>query len=395
MITGLLVALPWIVLSWYSTQYVQSTASQSPIDDADAATASGYLDGVANKACALVAGAMLFLGCGQAFQSQQKQGLVVIGSALSKLNASTASTAFVRACSIGIPIYAGLKVGGFLVAFALSLVSASGLPTISLSNAHEKFGQKKITLALLMTVVLFSYLGLNATLNPESFMGYVSLLVVVFLIRPPFAVDHSGSAPEIGLGLSTGRDSLSPKKLPKTSSSEDALVNVLSGLVLTVVTMIFWGFPSPSIADLLYFGATAISFAVSFLYTKPFALRSPHKFGHVAGIGAVALLCSPELNEDLFVPYIARSTLAAVSFLVARFDDRHMRLGPHSHNHHNHHHHPRSHSHSDPSKVTKIILHFCEPYPLLYTILKEKDSRRIFYFMTYVISLLVEYHTFG
>lgn len=341
---------------------------------------------------------MVLLGCGQVLQqSQQKGGSWVVGGALPTFNASVASAAFVRACSIGLPIYAGLKVGGFLVAFTLSLVLASGLPTISPSKAHEQFGQKKLTLALLTTVVLFSYFGLSTTLDPEPFMGYVALLVGIFVIRPPFGVDHSGSAPAIGLGLSTGQDPLFPKKLPETSSSEDAMVNILSGLVLALATVIVSGFPSPDMVDLFYFGATTTSFAVSLLYSTASALRSPHKFGHVFGTGAAALLCSPELYGDLFVPYLARSTLAAVSFLAARFDDRHLRLGEHSHNHHHQHHlhHSHSHSHSNPSKVTKMILRLCEPYPLLHSILKERDSRRIFYFMTYVIALLVDYHTFG
>lgn len=376
-LAGLLVVLPWIVLSWFSTGFTQLEAAV--VDDLDTIT-SGTLEGKASKACALTAGTIMLLGCGQIFRrGQQKSSPGALEGVLSTLNATTVSTAFTRLCSIGIPIYAGLKIGGFLVAFALSLALASGLPTAQ-SKARDQFAQKKSTLALLATVVLVGYFGGHNALDQAPFMGYIALLVGVFVIRPPFTVDHPGSTPEIGLGLSL------PDKLSAASSPEDAIVNVLSGLALAFVTVIVSGFPSPSMSDLLYFGATAASFAASLLYSSASALRSPRKFGHAAGMGAAALLCSPELYDDLFVPYLVRSGLAAASFLAARFDDRHMRIGAHAHHHHHHHHHLHSHSHShgQPTKLTKMILHASEDYPLLHSILKESDSRRIFYFMMYV-----------
>ena len=379
---GLLISLPWIALSWFSTGFTRLETSL--VDDDVDATIDGSLEGKAGKACALTACAIILLGCGQIFrQGQQKSSPGALEGVFSKFNATTASTAFTRLCSIGLPIYAGLKIGGFLVAFALSLALAAGLPTAQ-TKARDQFAQKKCSLALLATVILVGYFGGNSALDQTPFMGYVVLLVGVFVIRPPFTVDHPGSTPEIGLGLSVGRDSLLLDKLSAASSPEDAIVNVLSGLALALVTVILSGFPSPSLADLLSFGATAASLAVSLLYSSTSALRSPQKFGHAAGMGAAALLCSPELYDDLFVPYIMRSALAAASFLAARLDDRHLRIGAHSHGHHHHHHHSHSHSHGHPSKVTKMILHACEDYPLLHSILKESDSRRIFYFMTYV-----------
>jgi zinc transporter 5/7 len=72
---------------------------------------------------------------------------------------------------------------------------------------------------------------------------------------------------------------------------------------------------------------------------------------------------------------------------------------PHTHSHHDHDHHDHSHDHSqhdhghdhhdhkhsisiDPrSKFTSLLLPLIQKYPLLHTIMSEKDSRRIFYFM--------------
>ena len=318
---------------------------------------------------------------------QQNGNSGISGFALPEFSGSIASAVFVRACSIGLPIYAGLKTSGFLVAFALSLTFASGIPTISSSSPRERVDQKRATVGLLLSIVLLSFLGLNAALDQAPFSGYMALLISVFVIRPPFPVEHPGSTSEVGLGLST-RDPLSDKKLQRMDpSSEDSLenasVNILAGLLLALLTMIISGSPSSSGLELLYFGVTAGSYGISLLYSSSSGLRSPQKIGHVAGTSAAALLCAPPLQDDIWVPYVARTTLAAASFLAARFDDRSLRLAAHSQNHHNHHHH-HSHSHTEPSKVTKMVLRMCESYPLLHSIVKENDSRRIFYFMTYV-----------
>ena len=385
-LTGFLIALPWIALSWFSTQYAQSTTLESPVDDVDEITASAYLEGIGSKACALTAGILVLLGCGEAARKGQELSI----AALPKLSGSIASSAFIRACSIGLPVYAGLGIGGFLVAFALSLAFASGIPTVASNSVQERFGQKKLTVGLLAIVVLFNLFGTGSDLGEQPFMGYVALLVAVFVIRPPFAADLPGSTSEITPDPLSSRKS-SEAGSPSDTPLDNALVNLLSGVLLALATVIVSGIPSPGGIDLIYFGLTTGAFAVSFLYSSSSGIRSPQKLGHAVGAGAASCLCSPSFQNDLFTVYVSRCVIAAVSVLAARFDDRHLRLEAHSHNHtHHNHHHGHSHTHKEPSRVTKTILHFCEPYPLLYSILKERDSRRIFYFMTYVIHSLAE-----
>lgn len=329
----------------------------------------------------------MLLGCSEAARKGQELSI----AALPKLSGSIASSVFIRACSIGLPVYAGLGIGGFLVAFALSLAFASGIPTVASNSVQERFGQKKLTVGFLAIIVLFNLFGTGLSLDEQPFMGYVALLVAVFVIRPPFAADLPGSTSEIT------PDPLSPRKsseagLPSDTPSDTALLDLLSGALLALATVIVSGIPSPGGIDFIYFGLTTSAFVVSFLYSSSSGIRSPQKVGHAVGAGVASLLCSPSFQNDLFTVYVSRCIITAVSVLAARFDDRHLRLEAHSHNHthHHHHHHGHSHSHKEPSRVTNMILHFCEPYPLLYSILKERDSRRIFYFMTYVIRSLVE-----
>lgn len=65
---------------------------------------------------------------------------------------------------------------------------------------------------------------------------------------------------------------------------------------------------------------------------------------------------------------------------------------PHSHHDHGHDHgHDHTHGHHDHdnaggrSKFTAMLLPYTSRYPLLHAIMTDKDSRRIFYFMSYVL----------
>jgi zinc transporter 5/7 len=61
---------------------------------------------------------------------------------------------------------------------------------------------------------------------------------------------------------------------------------------------------------------------------------------------------------------------------------------PHNHGHHGEHLHPMTMSSEPRSRFTNLILPFVLRWPLLHTIMAEKDSRRIFYFMTYAIAYM-------
>lgn len=61
----------------------------------------------------------------------------------------------------------------------------------------------------------------------------------------------------------------------------------------------------------------------------------------------------------------------------------------HSHSHSHAHAHAHSHDHggAEKSLVTRTLLKYCTSWPLLHAIIVEKDSRRIFYFMRYLLFL--------
>ncbi|KAF5857390.1 putative zinc transporter msc2 [Aspergillus alliaceus] len=329
------------------------------------------------------------LGGGQLLREAQRGG----GDSLvasPRVDSKKITSSLVRMGSIGLPIYAALKVGGFLVAFALTLAVASGVPIAVQGNDTQdikgRLSQKKVTVGVIATVVVLSFLGMNTFWDAEPFLGYVSLLVSAFIISPPF----SGSI------MDSVYDPGSERKLSRTELSDicssDSKLTALSGLLLAAGTIVAGGI-SFRVLDMMYVMAVAGGFATCLMYVAPVNLRSPHKIGLAIATGGAALLCAPPPRDSVYVDYVFRAILAGIAVLTSRFEDRHLRLATQAHNHHHHPHH--AHSHDDASNITKLIIRYSEPYPLLYSILKESDSRRIFYFMTLNFSFMLVQLSYG
>ncbi|TPR02622.1 Ubiquitin-conjugating enzyme E2 2 domain protein [Aspergillus niger] len=397
-LSGLLLSLPWIILSWYHQQHAlwQTTFSTSD-ETAASSLGSELLEQAASKTSMLTAVTMIVYGCGQLFRSIQRGGSDSEVT-LPRMSSSAASAALLRVSSVALPIYATLKVGGFLVACGLLLPVASGLPTVIQgyglhSSAQSRLSQKKVTAMLLVTIIALSLWGMNATRDPHPYLGYVSLLTSVFVLRLPFSGTPSASA---DLDYLTSNGAVSQKQSTKQDSgklsSSDSILAVLSGIILALVTVVVSGNVSLKASNMMYQLAAAGALATSLIFVSPSHLRSPQKIGLMIGVGAAALLSSPPLQEKVHLAYVARAIATAASFLAARFDDRQMRLSQHSHTH-NHHHH--AHSGADATKITRLIIQYSEPYPLLYSILKESDSRRIFYFMSLNFAFMLVQLSYG
>lgn len=372
--------LPWVVFSWYQRQYVQSPKLSG--EGIPGTTASIPIGQVGQKTCLLTAITLTLFGFGQIIRTNhQKAGSFTLASVnLPKLNVKSVQASFSQITSVALPIFAALQLGGFLVAFALLLAAASGVPSIinKASRTQEKYSRKILSVALLVTVIVSSFLGLNHPWDVSPVIGYAALLGSVFVAPPPFpSLRHNGPIPEPGLVAAQSKASR-----PVYSSAvvtTDAPLAVVSGCSLALLTILFNRGFAFSVSELVYLLIPTGILATSLMISLPSSLRSPKKTGLAICAGAAAFLCSPHAQDDLLMVYATRGILATASFFASRRDDMHLHLDAHVHNHT--HSHSRSHTTSESSQVSKWLLHKSEPYPLLYSILKEKDSRSIFYFM--------------
>lgn len=403
-------ALPWVVLSWHLEQYTQSISLNSDDWLEAAATESdfmrpespkGGIGGVGQKVCSLISTTMLVIGVWHRLRGGQAGGAFPGKSptGLPPLNVTVVWTAVLRMISLGLPIYAAMKIGGVVVALVLLLAFASGLATTVENGSKRRSTQgflkkKKLTLTSLLIFVIFSLLGLDATADRAPLRGYAALFLSILVVRPPFPT-HRGmsqhasessldSPPDmIDSAVSGSQQGPTVPISPLVSSPEDTMLTLVSGGLLaffTALASIFRGSFSLGILEIVSMLATASSFAVS-LTSSPANLRTPQKLGHAAGSLFAVLLGALPHSERSLMAVVSWLFLTAFSYVAARFDDN----SQGSHDHHHHHHHSHGHSEAEPSKFSKFLLRYCEPYPLLYSILKERDSRRIFYFMRYEV----------
>lgn len=330
---------------------------------------------------------LLIFGCGQFLHVQRQSGGSIDISTIKfpAVTAKTAQAVFLQICLVALPIFASLKVGGFVVAFALLLAIGSGVPALVQTDPRnlrtERYNQKIFTIALLAIVTLLSISGLNKSWDSTPFMGYLALIVSIFVLPPPFpTLRLQGPIPEPGLVSESisQRSKTSGTGQPAALVTTDASLALVSGFSLAVLGLIISRgipFELPDIPYLLIPGGL---FAIGLMRASPSSLRSGEKVGLGVFTAAAALLCSPHIQDDLIFLYPTRGALAAASFFASRMDDSRLRLEVHSHNHSHHHH---GHSHSEGTMITRWLVSRSEAYPLLHSILKEKDSRSIFYFM--------------
>jgi zinc transporter 5/7 len=312
---------------------------------------------------------------------------------LSQLGWTAGQTALMRIASLGLPIYAAMIIGSPMVALALSLTFAAGLPTIfdrngNLGTIRERLGHKKASLFVLSTLIVLNVLGFDAPVDIQPLRGYIALFVSIFLLRPPFSSAREAvpatTQPKIdslskmtdGAAFLVNQQMSAVTTCPLIASTEDIQLTLVSGALLAVVTVLL----SPFNGARLTFGATdffstlimAACFAVSLTLSSPASLHTRQKMGYVAASVLVIFFSALPHSESSRLLCLTWIIVAVLSYFAAIFDDP-------KHGHASH-----AHSEAELSAVTKFLLQKGESYPLLYSILKEDDSRRIFYFMLYV-----------
>ena len=382
LLSGALIALPWIVLSWYPRKCAQRCELIGISKDSTALSGQ-----IGQKTCVLTAATLLMFACGQYLRIKHQRGSSLDAPSIKLPTPSIkiAQAAFIQATSIALPIYASLKIGGFLVAFALLLATATGVPNLmanDLPNVNtERYNRKILTSSLLAIVTVLSLLGFNQPWDASPVTGYMALLLSVFVLSPPFPVlRRLGPIPEPGLVAPSQERKTLGGNQSSVLMTTDVSLALVSGASLAILAIVIVGGIPLTIFDWLFHLLPAGLFAVALMVSLPAELRSANKFGLALCTGGAALFCSPHIRDDFTVIYPARIILAAASFSASKIDDRHLRTEAHSHSH-SHHHHSNSHATVGSSGATKWLLQRTESYPLLYSILKEKDSRSIFYFM--------------
>jgi zinc transporter 5/7 len=304
--------------------------------------------------------------------------------------------------SVMLPFYASLHLGGAKTALVILVAVAAGIGALDQKpGKHTPWDDIRRTLRTRKVTCGALFVGMAADIVTSgnvtgSLIGYMALLVSLLLVPPPL--------PTAGWSLMTGpksqdsymtqnpsRASLPKPSSPLVNNTENQLLTIVSGLALTVTTILYSLVSSatPSLSThTLGFSTLSVASTTALVFLSlPASLRSQKQVGlRLSGIFIFALSFLEHNSVGHFkivFPWVCAMMIGAVGF-----DTR--SPVPHSHDHghtghkhshsHDHGHSHDHHLHGDHSRISAFLIARATPGSIVHSVLIERDSRRIAYF---------------
>lgn len=326
-----------------------------------------------------------------------------------------------RLLTVGLPFYATSKLGGARVAVVILMALASNITTVEEQSTvltqtkgwSMLLAQRRWTLVSIMLQLVLDLTGFtNSSAAVDIGLGYIALGVAVFVLPPCFL----SSRPKVSVVTSTAPASESktsavlatpweippqlednspkvPTISPMICSPEDVNLTFFSGIVVGTLRTIVFVFSGPSAGaasqyQLAWSLLCAFATALALITVDPRSLRGNRKIGPILG-SVLSSLILTTLRSEAWSSLTYQSIFISISFAATKLDTQSaLTVLSHS-DHHHHHHHPAKLSipeHAQLSSFSEFVIQHIPHWPLLHSILAEKDSRRIFYFMWLVRS---------
>ncbi|EGC42602.1 cation efflux protein/zinc transporter [Histoplasma capsulatum var. duboisii H88] len=366
--------------------------------------------------CTLVSITMLIIGLYTEMRKKTQLHLLNDPTGKTKsLGAAVLSprSIFLVMIAIGLPFYATVFLGHGRVSITMLLLLVSRVsPIVQLDhdNDHQKqfrfhLTQRNGTVFFLLGMMVLDTVGVTSSTDWLLILrGYLALMFSVFIIQPPFMNMRKPSSiahPNQSTYDSSVSDSVRQTQSNFFSASPAALVStnqyfrggsILAGFCLLMAIMS--GGINIALRSLTSILMVGLFSAISFLSIEPKTFQSKHQIGFIAGSG-FSLIVSAIVSPMEFSDLASTCSFTILSYIFVRLDLRTVKseTNDYSHAMHGHQEYHHNHHHSNensPSRITRWLLKTCEHWPFIYGILKEKDSRKIFYFM-WIISIEIVY----
>lgn len=331
-----------------------------------------------------------------------------------------------RIIAVGLPFYATMKLGAdrvaliMLVALAADISNVEDETTDLVSSKGWKrlLAHRRWTLVSISLQIVCDFMGISTYSSRwELAIGYIALFISIFFISPPFPSLKPKASPTSS--FSTASPATTPKfpvthwetrtwaksapgshrvTSPLVCTSGDINLTLAAGTALSVLSCMVLLLSTPS-AGAVSFGGLGLGFLSVCAAAFSYHLVQPHTIRKNSGIGLLlgsimSLGLMTTLRSDTWSYIAYQGIFIGVTFAATKLDT----LQPLSTSDIQHHPHNQSHhangniaNHNLPSRLSQSILDSCQKWPLLHSILAEKDSRRIFYFMWCVLSPHIGY----
>lgn len=312
-----------------------------------------------------------------------------------------------RALSVALPFYATLKLSGDRVALVMLVSLAADIVRLEdeITELRTTKGWKRLlthrrwTLASISLQIVYDLARSSGYSIWETCLGYLLLIISILFIPPPFPLQKyrssstSRSASPVSKLLSTQWESRTAAKpapeppsmiSPLVSTTRDVDLTLVAGVIvgaLSCVTFFLSGrYSHPlSFIDLGFGCLSAGTAALSFLFIKPQSIRQNRGFGLLIGalssVGFLAFIQGDQWTSIIFRSFFACLTFAATTLDMNLLTSTSIQSEQHHHESHLHT------THRGHSRLSGIFIRAFQNWPLVHSILAEKDSRRIFYFM--------------
>lgn len=318
-----------------------------------------------------------------------------------------------RFFTMGLPFYATSKLGAARVALVMLVGLASNIMAIEdevvdLTRAKTwklLFSHRRWTVGSVILQLVCDLTGLaNGSAILDISLGYLALGLSLFVVPPPFP----SSRPKVSITTSSAPTSEAstsavlstpwetppqlqnttanvPRISPLISSPEDVELTLWGGTILGIFSIGTFLFlrPSGGHFSLAQLGCSFIASsaaALAFTTADSRSLRSNKGVGLVLG-SLLSSITLAQLGINPWSKFVYQSIFISISFAATKYDTP--TAASHINHQHHHHHETKSHTTERPkmSKFSDFVLRNSPNWQLLHSILVEKDSRRIFYFM--------------
>lgn len=314
-----------------------------------------------------------------------------------------------RALGVALPFYATLKLSGDRVALVMLVSLAADIVRLEdeITELRTFKGWKRLwthrrwTLASISFQIVYDLARSSRYSIWETCLGYFLLSISILFVPPPFPLQKSRSsstsrsASPVSKLLSTQWESRTAAKAapeppftisPLVATTRDVDLTLVAGVIVGALSCIAFflsgRYSHPlSFIDLGCGCLSACTAALSFLFIKPHSMRQNRGFGLLVGaLFSAGLLAF--LQGDQWASIIFRGFFACLSFAATTLDMNSLTsTSLQSEHHHESHLHTTHRGHS---RLSAILIRAFQNWPLIHSILAEKDSRRIFYFMMLV-----------
>ena len=373
--------------------------------------------------CGLTSGILLLIGLKEKYAQtldssidRRKSHVGITGDQERPSGMLIARKVAIRILAVGLPLYATSELGirvALIILLAMAaniMVQHQAVDIASTKALTQLLSQRQYVAAAVLLQLLCDLSGLTNYRPFHSIcLAYLALGISVYILPPPYPSDTprtsvvSSNAPASARAtsavLSTPWETASSAEnsfssfswgiSPLVCTAEDVNLTIYSGSILGAITTIMFLILQSSAGALtggslagMVLAPCAGALALTTVDTKSLWTKNGLNFM----IGSLASCFALASTSHEWSEFAYQSLLIGVSFAATKLDTR-TSLSSHSHHKHQHHHHENSAS-VEPKNMSKFSAFLTVQFRgwrLLEQIIAEKDSRRIFYFMWYVV----------